>query len=361
MTTRTTRTTRTTQAPLATLLVRLTDDVTEAEVGALLRALDLPTTPHANWRRHLRALLTARLPARPDADRLAALASLPGVERLRALAPGEHLVTALAGDGTVRLPNGAVIGGTSPVVIAGPCTVESEAQVCRLAAAVRDAGAGALRGGVFKPRTSPYNFAGMGLQGLDLLTLAGQQTGLPVVTEALDPSHLEPVTAQAQVIQIGSRNMHNFPFLLQAGSHPSGRPILLKRGFGATVDEFLLAAEHVLLGRFLAGRDGGLILCERGIRTFEQSTRFTLDVGAIPVLKERCHLPVIADPSHTAGARAYVAPMALAAIAAGADGLLVEVHDNPDTALCDGEQAVSPVEFARLMEQVVAVAEIVRS
>ena len=344
----------------ATVLIRLEATVTAPRVTAILAALGLPPTPDTRWRRHLPGLLTARLDRLPHEDRLAHIAQMAGVERLLALPTGERLVTALVGDGVVELPGGARVGGLEPVVIAGPCTVESEAQVCELAARVKAAGAQALRGGVFKPRTSPYDFGGLGHDGLRLLGMARQRTGLPVVTEALDASQLDAVGAGADVIQIGSRNMHNFPLLLQAGAHASGLPVLLKRGFGATVDELLLAAEHVLLGRFMTGRQGGLILCERGIRTFEQATRFTLDVGAIPVLRERCRLPIIADPSHTAGARPYVAPMALAAIAAGADGLLVEVHSDPKGAYCDGDQALSPADFEALMAQVRAIAAVVR-
>ena len=351
----------TTTRPHATVVLRLDPAIGEPAVAAILNALDLPAAPSTSWRRHLPGLLTARLDHLPDGDRLSAVAELAGVQRLLALPPGERLVTALAGDGVVQLPGGARVGGREPVVIAGPCTVESEAQVCELAAMVMAAGAQALRGGVFKPRTSPYDFGGLGHEGLRLLGVARQRTGLPVVTEALEPNHLDPVGAGADVIQIGSRNMHNFPLLLRAGAHASGRPVLLKRGFGATLDELLMAAEHVLLGRFLTDRVGGLILCERGIRTFEHATRFTLDLAAIPVLRQGCRLPIIVDPSHAAGAGPFVAPMALAAIAAGADGLLVEVHGDPSRAFCDGDQALSPAEFEVLMARVRAIAAVVRT
>jgi 3-deoxy-7-phosphoheptulonate synthase len=220
-----------------------------------------------------------------------------------------------------------------------------------IAERVKDAGAEALRGGTFKPRTTPYSFGGLEESGLRYLAEAREATGLPIVTEAMDERQLDLVAEHADVVQIGSRNMHNFPLLFKAGNHPSGKPILLKRGFGATIDEFLGAAEYVLLGRIAADADEpGLILCERGIRTFEVATRFTLDVAAIPVIKERSRLPVISDPSHAAGDRKYVNALGLASMAAGADGLLVEVHCNPDQAWCDAAQGLEFDDFRRLME-----------
>jgi 3-deoxy-7-phosphoheptulonate synthase len=238
-------------------------------------------------------------------------------------------------------------------VIAGPCSVESETQVAEIAAMVKEAGAIALRGGAFKPRSSPYSFGGLGERGLIYLARAREKTGLPVVTEAMDPSHLDLVAQYADMIQIGSRNMANYPLLFRAGSHPAGKPILLKRGLAATIDELILAAEYVLLGRLQAGIDEPrLLLCERGIRTFEPSLRFTLDVGAIPVLKERTRLPVVVDPSHAAGIRRYVTPLAMAGLAAGGDALLVEVHSDPDHAWSDGEQTLDGAGFRELMARV---------
>jgi 3-deoxy-7-phosphoheptulonate synthase len=228
--------------------------------------------------------------------------------------------------------------------------VESADQICETAACVQEAGAVALRGGAFKARTSPYSFGGLGNKGLEYLALAREKTGLPVVTEVLDTQDLDLVARFADVLQIGSRNMQNYPLLFQAGSHPSGKPVLLKRGFAATIEEFLQAAQYVLLGRVSMGRkEPGLILCERGIRTACDATRFTLDVGALAVLKEQTALPVMADPSHAAGDRRYVAPLALAAAAAGADGLLMEVHPEPDRAWSDGAQSMDLRTFAALM------------
>jgi len=240
-------------------------------------------------------------------------------------------------------------------VIAGPCSVEGPRQIAEIAAGVADAGARVLRGGVFKPRSSPYDFGGLGERGLRMMVGAGKRSGLPIITEVLDPTCLDLVAEHADILQIGSRNMHNTSFLFALGAHPRGKPALLKRGFGATVEELLSAAEYFLLGRLAAGhRDPGLILCERGVRTFESSTRFTLDVAAIPVLRRRTHLPVIVDPSHPAGDRGLVASLAAAAIAAGADGLLVEVHTDPERAWCDGDQSLDLAMFRELMVKLAA-------
>ena len=218
---------------------------------------------------------------------------------------------------------------------------------------VKEAGATALRGGAFKPRTTPYSFGGLEERGLKYLAEAREATGLPIVTEAMSERQLGLVAEYADMIQIGSRNMHNFPLLFQAGSHLLGKPVLLKRGFGATIDEFLGAAEYVLLGRFAAGADRpGVVLCERGIRSFETATRATLDISAIPVIKQKSHLPVIADPSHAAGASEYVNALGLASVAAGANGLLVEVHNAPAEAWCDGAQSLDLERFEDLMEGV---------
>jgi 3-deoxy-7-phosphoheptulonate synthase len=234
------------------------------------------------------------------------------------------------------------VGGGELVVIAGPCSVEGAEMLLATARAVRAAGAGALRGGAYKPRTSPYAFQGHGERALDLLAEARAATGLPVVTEVIDPRHVARVAEMADVLQVGTRNMHNVPLLEEVGR--SGRPVLLKRGFSARLDEFLLAAEYVM-----AAGNADVILCERGIRTFETATRNTLDVAAVPVLKAETHLPVLVDPSHAGGRRALVAPLAFAAVAAGADGLLVEVHPDPDAALSDGDQTITTGAFAALM------------
>jgi len=321
----------------------------ERAAEAVLRALGLGDEAldlRCRW--HGPTWFTVRA-ASVEASVLASLEGLPGVERVLWLGSEDRLATR-AGLSSVALPSGHRIGGGGLTVIAGPCSVEGEEQVLRAAECVAAAGAQALRGGVFKPRTSPYAFAGLGERGLEYLASARERTGLPVVTEALEPAQLDVVARYADVIQIGSRNMACFPLLFHAGAHPSGLPVLLKRGLGATIDELLAAAEYVLLGRLFAGHEEpGLILCERGIRTFETSTRFTLDVGAFPVIRQRSPLPVLGDPSHAAGARALVPALARAAVAAGADGLLIEVHPDPDSAWCDGKQSLTPATFRVLM------------
>lgn len=245
----------------------------------------------------------------------------------------------------VTVAPGIVFGAREVVVIAGPCAVEGREMLRQTALAVKRAGARMLRGGAWKPRTSPHSFQGLGDPALDLLAEAGREAGLPVVTEVVDPRQVEPAARQAQMLQIGSRNMQNYALLAEVGL--TRLPVLLKRGFAATVRELLLAAEHVR-----ARGNEAVVLCERGIRTFETSARFTLDLAAVPVLKRESHLPVIVDPSHAGGHAFLVAPLARAGIAAGADGLMVEVHPAPATARCDGEQALTPAGFAELMRQV---------
>jgi 3-deoxy-7-phosphoheptulonate synthase len=234
---------------------------------------------------------------------------------------------------------GRKIGGEHFALIAGPCTVESREQTMQTARAVHDAGATLLRGGAYKPRTSPYAFQGLGQEGLRLLAEAKAETGLPVVTELMDIGDVDAVMEVADVVQIGARNMQNYPLLAEVGR--SGRPALLKRGLSSTLDELLMAAEYIL-------KEGNpnVMLCERGIRTFETAYRFTLDLMAVPVLKELSHLPVIVDPSHAAGRRDLVMPLSLAAAAVGADGIIVEVHPNPDEAICDGPQQLRCEDFA---------------
>jgi 3-deoxy-7-phosphoheptulonate synthase len=250
----------------------------------------------------------------------------------------------------VELANGTRIGGDEVVVMAGPCAVESEAQIVGIARRLRDAGATILRGGAFKPRTSPYSFQGMGEAGLKLLAKARDETGMAIVTEALDGESLALVADYGDIIQIGARNMQNFSLLRRAGR--TGKPILLKRGMAATVKDLLLSAEYVL-----AEGNGQVILCERGVRGFDTHTRNLLDLTAIPVVKSLSHLPIIADPSHGTGLRAKVIPMARAAIAAGADGLMVEVHPDPERAMSDGAQSLYPDQFEELMEQIAVIAE----
>jgi 3-deoxy-7-phosphoheptulonate synthase len=244
---------------------------------------------------------------------------------------------------------GVPVGGDEVVIMAGPCTIESREQVFESARAVARAGARILRGGAFKPRTSPYSYQGMGIDGWKLLREAADEFGLATVSEVMDASQIEDALPYVDLLQVGARNMQNFTFLKELGKVRT--PVLLKRGLSATIEEWLLSAEYVM-----AGGNRDVILCERGIRTFERYTRNTLDISAIPVVEKLSHLPVVADPSHGTGHREQVAPMALAAAAAGADGLLIEVHPDPDHALCDGPQSLLPEQFAKLMDQLRIVA-----
>lgn len=246
---------------------------------------------------------------------------------------------------TVALPHGLAIGGDGFMVVAGPCAVESEEQLLTTARAVRDAGAGALRGGAFKPRTSPRSFQGLGELALRYLEEAGEETGLPVVTEVMDPRQVDLVADHSAMLQIGSRNMQNAPLLREAGR--TGMPILLKRGAAATIDELLAAVDYIVE----TGNEN-IVLCERGLRSFDPSTRYTLDLAAVPVLRTRTPLPVVVDPSHGTGHRHLVVPLALAALAVGADGLLIEVHPDPAQALSDGPQALTPADFSALMDEI---------
>jgi 3-deoxy-7-phosphoheptulonate synthase len=250
---------------------------------------------------------------------------------------------------TVR---GKTFGGRKIPVIAGPCAVENRTILLHIAEKVKAAGASFLRGGAYKPRTSPYAFQGLGEEGLEYLAEARQRTGLPVVTELMDPRDVDVIVRYTDIIQIGARNMQNFRLLLEVGS--LHKPILLKRGLSATIKEWLMAAEYIL-----SRGNEQVILCERGIRTFETATRNTLDLSAVPLLKQLTHLPVIVDPSHGVGKWDLVAPMARAAVAAGADGLMIEVHSNPEEALSDGEQSLTPDLFAQLMKELRPIAEVV--
>ena len=286
---------------------------------------------------------------RVDSSRLE---GLPGVLEVIAVSHPYKQVSRewRADDTIVTLSNGTRIGGSEIVVMAGPCAVESEGQIMEISHLLKEMGATVLRAGAFKPRTSPYSFQGMGLQGLKILAKAREETGMAVVTEALDPESIDAVAEYADIIQIGARNMQNYTLLRKAGR--SGRPVLLKRGMSATITELLLAAEYLL-----AEGNPDVILCERGVRSFDTQTRNLLDLTAIPVVKDLSHLPIIADPSHGTGVRAKVTPMALAAVAAGADGLMIEVHPDPPHALSDGAQSLYPEQFRLLMERMRGVAE----
>ena len=251
---------------------------------------------------------------------------------------------------TVIDVKGSLIGGNNLGIIAGPCSVESEEQIIEIAKSVKASGATFLRGGAFKPRTSPYSFQGLELEGLELLKKAREVTGLPIVTEIMSTDYIDVFERDVDVIQVGARNMQNFDLLKQLGK--TNKPILLKRGLSATIEEWLMSAEYIM-----AAGNENVILCERGIRTFETYTRNTLDLSAIPVVKRKSHLPVIVDPSHAAGYWYLVEPLAKAAISAGADGLMIEVHNNPQCALSDGQQSIKPESFKNIMDKVRVLAE----
>lgn len=277
---------------------------------------------------------------------------LPGViEVVRITKPYKLASREFHPDGTKIMVKDVEIGGETPIIMAGPCSVEDEEQMVSTAKAVKASGATILRGGAFKPRTSPYSFRGMGLEGLKLLRLAQQETGLPIITEVMATEDVDTVAEYADILQIGARNMQNYSLLDAVGA--IRKPVMVKRGLAASYEDWLLAAEYVM-----AGGNEQVMLCERGVRAFEQYTRFTMDVAAIPVIQRLSHLPIIADPSHSTGRWYLVTPVALAAVAAGAHGLLVEVHPNPDVAKCDGPQSLTFQNFDGLMTQVKAVAAV---
>ena len=276
----------------------------------------------------------------------------PHVERvMRVQEPYKKANRKFHPEDTVVTVGSARIGGGSFSVIAGPCSVESEAQICEVAEDVKRSGAALLRGGAFKPRTSPYSFQGMGTAGLELLLEAKKKTGLPIVTEIMDPRMAELFEEEVDVVQVGARNMQNFELLKEVGK--MSKPILLKRGLSNTYEEWIMSAEYIM-----AAGNENVILCERGVRTFETYTRNTLDVSAIPAVKQMSHLPVIVDPSHAAGMYWMVEPLALAAVAAGADGLIIEVHNDPAHAKCDGQQSLTPQNFDALMHKVSAMVDL---
>jgi len=282
------------------------------------------------------------------------LEAMPGVEKVMAvLAPYKLASREFQSENTVIKVNGVEIGGNKIVVMAGPCAVESEEQITIISAAVREAGALILRGGAFKPRTGPYSFQGLEDEGLKLLAFAREKTGLLVITEVMSPQQVDLVAQYADILQIGARNMQNFMLLKAVGQ--TRKPVMLKRGMSATIEEFLLAAEYIL-----SQGNHNVMLCERGIRTFETYTRNTLDINAVPVLKQLSHLPVIVDPSHGTGRRELVAPVSKAAVAAGADGLIIEVHHDPENSMTgDGAQSLLPGQFSELMGELQKLAEAV--
>jgi 3-deoxy-7-phosphoheptulonate synthase len=330
------------------MLVVMKPHATEAQVAAVvekIRSLGLTPHPIPGAQRVAIGITGNRGGLDP-----AQFETMPGVgDAIRVSQPFKLVSREVKEEDTVIDVGGVPLGGKELAVMAGPCSVESREQILEVAHAVKAAGARFLRGGAFKPRTSPYEFQGLAEEGLKLLALAREQTGLKIVTEVMDAETLPMVADYADVLQIGARNMQNFSLMKQLGQ--VRRPILLKRGPSATIKEWLMAAEYVV-----AGGNYQVALCERGIRTFETMTRNTLDLNAVPVLKALTHLPVIVDPSHGIGLRAHVAAMARAGVAAGADGIIVEVHPCPEKALSDGQQSLLPGEFEDLMRQVRVIA-----
>jgi 3-deoxy-7-phosphoheptulonate synthase len=325
------------------MIIVMANNATEQEIEGVIRRIE-----DEGFKAHLsRGVEKTIIGVIGDERRLkeVALEVLPGVEEvIPILQPYKMASRSFRADRTViDLGDGIVIGGERIHVMAGPCAVESREQLLTAAEKVKAAGATILRGGAFKPRTSPYSFQGLGEEGLKILAEAREKFGLKIVTEVMDIRTLPLVAAYADIIQIGTRNMQNFDLLKEVGK--VNRPVLLKRGLSATIEEWLMAAEYIL-----ANGNFNVILCERGIRSFETYTRNTLDLSAVPVVKHLSHLPVVVDPSHGLGRWKFVAPMCRAAIAAGADGLLVEVHPNPAAALCDGAQSLTPENFAAMMD-----------
>ena len=289
-----------------------------------------------------------------DKARIQPFEAFPGVESVLQIQKPYKFVSRefKKENSVIKIAPGIEVGGEKIVVMAGPCTVENKERLLRIASSVKKSGAKVLRGGAFKPRTSPYSFQGLGEKGMKFLHEAKEESGLPIVTELMDPRDLPLFLKYSDIIQIGARNMQNFELLKEVGK--TKKPVLLKRGMANTIKDFLLSAEYV----FSEGNHN-VILCERGIRTFEDTTRFTLDISAVPVIKKLSHLPVVIDPSHCSGIWDYVAPLAKAAVAVGADGLLIEVHDEPEKAVCDGPQALKPGKFDILMGELKAIAKAV--
>jgi 3-deoxy-7-phosphoheptulonate synthase len=287
-----------------------------------------------------------------DTQALAALRQQSAVEDIVQLQTPYKLVSRAfqAEDTVIKLGN-VTIGGETPVVMAGPCAVENREQLLTTAQAVKAAGAHILRGGAFKPRTSPYQFQGLGVEGLEMLSDARELTGLPVITEVMEPGMVETVAKYADILQIGARNVQNFPLLLAAGRQ--SKPVMLKRGLASTIDEWLLAAEYIV-----AAGNPNVILCERGVRSFDPQTRNVLDLACVPLLHQLTHLPVIVDPSHATGRRELVPTMSRAGIAAGADGLILEVHPDPNEALCDGKQSITPDQLRGIVQETHLLAEL---
>jgi len=333
------------------MIVVMKAGVTDEDVQRVVeRVAELGLVPHSSkgeFRTIVGAIGKRTLEAQQQ------LEQLPGVDEVMAISQPYKLASREFHEADTILDiKGIRLGGPHVNMIAGPCAIESREVLFGVGKAVKEAGASILRGGAFKPRSSPYSFSGMGKEGLELLKEAGEALDMPTITEVLDPRDVPTVYKYADIFQIGARNMQNFNLLLEVGK--TDKPVFIKRGLAASITELLMSAEYVL-----SQGNHRVILCERGIRTFSDEVRFTLDVSAIPVIQERSHLPVFVDPSHAAGKRDLVPALALAGIAAGAQGAIVEVHSCPDRALCDGPQAVLPHNFAKLMEQIRQIAEIV--
>ncbi len=330
------------------MIVVMKSDATMSDISGVIKALEsMGCKPHPT--RGADRTIIGVIDARQGAD-FTQLEGTPGVEQVIPITKAYKMVSReFRPQNTVVNVNGVAVGGPEFVVMAGPCAVENREQVLTAARAVKEAGASILRGGAFKPRTSPYSFQGLGEEGLKILLAAKRETGLPIVTEVISPELVPLVSEYADVLQIGARNMQNYALLEACGK--IRKPVLLKRGMMSTVEEMLMAAEYIL-----SNGNQQVILCERGIRTFENSTRNTLDISAVPVIKRNSHLPIIIDPSHAAGHTEFVPALALAAVAAGADGLIVEVHPCPETAWCDGVQSLSLEKFNEMMTNIRAVA-----
>ena len=325
------------------MLVVMSVTATEEEIQAVRAHIEADgLTPHES-RGEQRVIIGVVGDVGPRKEQVMShLAVLPGVELVTPISKPFKLTSReFHPEDTVIEVGGTTIGGGSLTIMAGPCAIESRDQLMRTAIAVAAAGATVLRGGAFKPRTSPYSFQGLGMDGLRFLVEARQETGLPVITEVIEPGQVEQVALHADILQIGARNMQNFALLMAAGR--VDRPVMLKRGISATIEEWLMAAEYIV-----SSGNKQVILCERGIRTFERYTRNTLDLTAVPLLHQLTHLPVVVDPSHATGMRSLVPPMAVAAVAGGADGIMVEVHPHPDDALSDGPQSLSLETFAAM-------------
>lgn len=333
------------------IIVVMKTSATDVDVQRVAdRIEELGLTPHTS-RGEARNIVGAIGEKTPQLHQQ--LEQLPGVDHVTAITEPYKLASrAFHEADTILDIRGIRVGGPHVNVIAGPCAIESQEVLFEVGQAVKEAGAAILRGGAFKPRTSPYSYQGMGKQGLELLKEAGEQLNMPTITEVTDPRDVGVVYEYADIFQVGARNMQNFNLLLEVGK--TDKPVFIKRGFAATITDLLMSAEYVL-----SQGNHRVILCERGIRTFSGDVRFTLDLSAVPVLQQRTHLPVFVDPSHAAGKRDLVPALALAGIAAGAQGAIVEVHSCPDRALCDGPQAVLPERFKKLMEQMRQIADVV--